>query len=265
MMSTYRFEQFRREHLREALSFQGGKDPGWEAPAFDLATVGGGRARKADYAGRPFLVLFASLTDPVPASAAGALKRLYREFELDIDFLTIYVREAHPGDIIPQPSTMEDKTKHARRSEARDGIPWTVAVDDLDGSVHRAFGGNGASAFLVDPKGDVAFRTLFSTDVRALRRALHAMRRGADHPRASDKAVLPALAGLARYDDVVRAAGQRAVDDLRRETPLVYAAAEVAWVWRTLTPLGRLATVAAVAAVGFAVVRGSAAVRRRWA
>jgi hypothetical protein len=243
---TYRFDRFRRQHLREALEFQSGKDPGWPAPDFDLPTIHGGRLRKADFAGRPVLVSFASITDPIAASAAPVLKRLHGEHGHEVAFVTVYVREAHPGDRIPQPRTAEWKLRHARAYGDRDGIPWPVAVDDLEGTVHRAFGGNGASAFLVDANGNVAFRALFSNDELGLRAAL---RGGVGRPFARGCSVGPAVRGLARYDDVLRAAGPRALDDFRREVPLVYGAAELAWIWRTLTPLGRAALVASVAAL----------------
>ena len=237
---SYRFDRFRREHLREALTFQSGKDPGWQAPDFDLPTTQGGRARKSEFTGqRPVLVLFASLTDPIAASAAPALKRLHREFGGEVAFLTVYVREAHPGDHIPQPATAEWKMRHARAYQDRDAIPWTVAVDDLEGTVHRAFGGNGASAFLVDVNGNVAFRALFSNDGAAIREALAAMRSGSGHPFARGASVLPALRGLARYDDVLRAAGPAALADFGREVPVVYGVSELAWAWRALTPAAR--------------------------
>jgi hypothetical protein len=257
---SYRFDRFRREHLREALQFQAGKDPGWPAPDFDLPTTHGGRLKKADFAGRPLLVVFASLTDPIAASAAPVLKRLHQECGHQIAFVTVYVREAHPGDHIPQPRTAEWKLRHARAYQVRDGIPWPVAVDDLDGSTHRAFGGNGASAFLVDVNGNVAFRALFSNDETGLRAALHALRSGAGQPFARGCSIGPAVRGLARYDDVLRAAGPLAVDDFRREVPLVYGAAELAWIWRTLTPLGRTVLVASAAVVIGGVVL---ATRRR--
>ncbi len=38
---SYRYDRFRREHLRDALAFQSGKDPGWQAPDFDLPTTQG--------------------------------------------------------------------------------------------------------------------------------------------------------------------------------------------------------------------------------
>jgi hypothetical protein len=260
----YRYDRFRREHLREALSFQSGRDPGWPAPDFDLPTAQGGRARRVDHLNvRPVLVLFASLTDPVAASAAPALKRLHREHGADVAFLTVYVREAHPGDGIRQPATLDWKLRHARMYQERDAIPWPVAVDDLEGTFHRALGGNGASVHLVDSNGNVAFRTLFATDVEGIAAALRTLRSGGGHPFARERRVLPALRGLARYDDVVRAAGPEAVDDLRREAPVLYGATQVVWVWRTLTPVGRVALVAAGALAVGALVAGARALSRR--
>jgi hypothetical protein len=261
---NYRYDHFRREHLREALAFQSGRDPGWPAPDFDLPTAQGGRARRVEHLGRPLLVCFASLTDPVAAGAAPALKRLHREHGGDVAFLTVYVREAHPGDRIRQPATADWKLRHARMYQERDAIPWPVAVDDLEGTFHRALGGNGASVHLVDASGNVAFRALFATDAEGIAEALGALRSGpGGHPFARERRLVPALRGLARCDDVVRAAGPAAVEDLRREAPLVYGAAELAWVWRTLTPLGRVALVAAGAAALGALFAGGRAISRR--
>ena len=164
------------------------------------------------------LLAFASLTDPVTASAAPVLKALHREFGSEVAFVTVYVREAHPGDRIPQPRKAEWKMHHAKRLQARDAIPWTVAVDDLDGTLHRSLGGHGASAHLLDPNGNVAFQALFSSDGAALREALFAVARGVagGHPSSSERKLVPALRALGRYDDVVRAAGPRALCDLRQ-------------------------------------------------
>ena len=247
---NYRFERFRREQLIEDLTFRAGQEPGSPVPDFDLPTVTGGRIRKADFVGqRPVLFTFASLTDPMTASADAVLTRLHRDLGEEVAFVTVYVREAHPGEHIPQPSTFEEKMRNARVLRARDGIAWTVAVDDLDGEFHRALGGNSNAAHLMDPNGRVAFRTLWSNDERVLRPALEAIAGGrSHHPYQRERRVVPMALGLARVEDVVRAAGPAALDDLRREAPMSYAVAEVAWIWRTLTPLGRLTALAAGAA-----------------
>lgn len=254
----YRFDRFRREQLLEDRSFRAGHVPGWQMPDFDLPTVTGGRIRKADFMGqRPVLFTFGSLTDPMTASADAVLKRLHRSYGGEVAFVTVYVREKHPGERVPQPSTFDEKMRHARVLRARDGIPWTVAVDDLDGAFHRALGANANAAHLMDPNGNVAFRSLWSNDARVLRKALEAMVCGRPgHPYERERRIVPLALGMARLADVVRAAGPSAVEDLRREAPLLYAAAELAWVWRTLTPRGRVAVAAASAALAAAFYAG---------
>jgi len=252
----YRIQHFSRALVHDALpSLQGG-DVGWPIPDFDLPTTDGGRVRKRDFRGTsPLLVTLACLTSPATASAAPALRRLHRDYGERIAFLTVYVRETHPGEKIPQPPTAEWKLRHAATYRHRDAIPWPVAVDDLEGSFHRAMGGGSGTAFLIDRSGQVAFRTLWANDERPLRRALAALARGAPAipsvpPR--QKPVLPWLRSLVRVDDVVRAAGGDALRDLRRQTPILYAASELAWIWRTLTPLGRTALAGAASALGAA-------------
>ena len=267
-MPGYRVDRFTKAMLAEDRAFQAGREPGWTMPDFDLPTVAGGRVRKSDFMGRrPVLLTFASLTDPMAASAAPVLRALYRRYGDAVAFVTVYVREAHPGEHIPQPRTLDWKVRHARMLRERDALPWIVAVDDLEGGLHRALGGNSNAAHLMDPNGNVAFRTLWSNDERVLAAALEALAAGRpDHPFERERRVVPFARGLARVDDVVRAAGPSALDDLRREAPLVFAAAEVAWAWRALTPLGRLAAAAAVAtaaAGACAAVRLALRPRRR--
>jgi hypothetical protein len=261
----YRFEHFEHRMLAEDRTFSAGPEPGWPMPDFDLPTVSGGRVRKSDFAGRrPVLLTFGALTDPMTASAAPILKRLHREFGEAVAFVTVYVREAHPGERIPQPSTPEWKAQHARMLRERDGLSWTVAVDDLDGTLHRALGSNSNAAYLMDPAGNVAFRTLWSNDERVLWDALFAVGCGRpDRPFERERKVIPLARGLTRVDEVVRAAGPRAVEDLRREAPAVFVAAEAAFVWRALTPLGRMALAGALAAVAAGLYLGAREVARR--
>lgn len=58
----YRYAHFQRELLMEDMGFAAGPSPGHAFPDFDLPTTDGGRARLADFRGRPLLVTFASVT-----------------------------------------------------------------------------------------------------------------------------------------------------------------------------------------------------------
>ena len=62
-----------------------------------------------------------------------------KEFaEHGIRFAFVCAREAHPGENIPQASTLEEKREYARLLREANGVSWPVLVDDLDGSLHRA-------------------------------------------------------------------------------------------------------------------------------
>src|SRR5918993_6049736 len=109
------------------------------------------------------------------ASAGPVLKKLYERFGDQVGFLTVYVREAHPGDHYRQPHTFEEKAYLAREYRNRDGIPWPVAVDDIDGTLHRALDAKPNAAYLVQVDGRIAQRVLWSNDERGLRRAVRAV------------------------------------------------------------------------------------------
>src|SRR5919197_420049 len=103
------------------------------------------------------------------ASAVPALKQLYAEFGDRMAFAVLYVREAHPGERYPQPRSFEQKLEHARAFKRREQLPWPVAVDDLEGSLHRALDAKPNAFYLMDADGNVAFRSLWSNDERTVR------------------------------------------------------------------------------------------------
>ena len=108
-------------------------------PQFELPTTDGQRIRKDDYVGkRPLLVVFGSKSCPLTVSSIEPLKQLHNEFGHDIEFVTVNVREAHPGENYNQPISYDRKLEHARDLQTRYEVPWVVAVDDIDGTLHRS-------------------------------------------------------------------------------------------------------------------------------
>ena len=67
------------------------------------------------------------------------------------------IRQGHPGPQAREYSSYEQKRSDAQAHQAEDGIPWTVLVDDVQGSVHRAYGMLADPTFLLDRDGRVAF------------------------------------------------------------------------------------------------------------
>lgn len=216
--SDYRYEQFSTRLMLRDLRFgRSAPLPGEPFPPFDLATPDAGRLRSADFAGKPFVLVLGSLTCPMTASAAGELRQLHEWFGAAMPFLSVYTREAHPGEQIPQPRQLDEKVEHARQLAVRDQYRWHVAVDDLDGSLHRQLDAKPNAVFVVDAHGRLAFRSIWASDVGSIRAAIRAVIDG-ERPKKQTSAAMvgPMLHALPWIDRVVSRAGRGASRDLWR-------------------------------------------------
>ena len=260
----YPYEHVSARQLIDDLDFsRDAARPGDEAPRFELPTTDGGTVRSADLFGvRPVLLFSGSLSCPMTVSANSKLKRLHARFGGEIDFLMLYVREAHPGEHIPQPTTLAEKIDLARRLQVRDALPWPVAVDDIDGRVHRALDTRPNIAYLVGRDGRIAFRALCAGDETGLPRALAAVARGEDMAeRTSRRRLVPLADGIGNLRWISRAAGPRAVKDVWRAVPPVAVLAWIADLYRPLDAKWRTASAAATVTV--LAIAGARALRPR--
>ncbi len=259
---AYRYAGFTRGILFEDMAFRGGSSPGQPIPDFDLPTTDGRRVRSRDFIGkRPVLLVCTSITCPMAATMGPGLRRLHCEFGDRIAFIALYVREAHPGERYPQPDTLEQKLAHARAYQALDPFPWPVAVDGSDGEIHRALDPRPNAAYLIDAKGNVAFRALASNDERVLREGLYRLVAGHSLPIGErEPRVVPALKAVGVMRAVLGLAGQEARQDFRRELPGVYPLLCLAALFRPLPPLAR--GIAAVSISGFGLIAVLASLAR---
>lgn len=185
------------------------------------------------------------------ASAGPALKSLYGEFGDRVAFVNMYTREAHPGENYPQAKTFEQKLEQARDYKERDGIPWPVAVDGMEGELHRALDPKPHAAYIMDINGNVAFRTLWANYGRTLREGLSAISARPDATIGErEPKALPMTKGMGKFYETVSASGDVARRDLLREVPPMYALARLAALFHPLPPLGRGAAAMAVSAAG---------------
>lgn len=113
--------------------------------------------------------------------------------------------------------------RHAQDWARLDHIPWTVAVDTLDGRTHREYGPLPNSAYLIDRTGHVAFRALWAGQERLLRDRIETLLRreaegeGPVNLGQQENLMIPLIHGAAEFDHTVARAGRKAVDDFRRE------------------------------------------------
>ncbi len=196
--------------------------PGDRVPDFDLPTTDSGRFASEQFAdaSRPVLLVFGSLTCPVTESAGNGLHELHARYGRQVRFVMVNVREAHPGEATTQPETAKGKQRHASGLESHHGFPFEVAVDDIDGSLHRAFGTRPSSAYVIDPTGTIVFRAHWSNITDALDEALAAVVAGHQPPRATAGHTLRSMAKMTGHADVAFAnAGSGAMRDTWRAAP----------------------------------------------
>lgn len=196
------------------------------------------------------------------ASAGPALRKLHEELGEQVRFLSLYVRETHPGERMPQTGDVAEKLARARLYRDRDAIPWPVAVDDLDGGLHRQLGGTSGMVLLYDRDGRLARHGLMGSDERGIRRALTDLIEGRDGPIGGRRGVLvPLLRALGMMDEVAGEGGKSARRDLLKLAAPVYGVAKLARMLpRRFSPLQR--SLVALAAAAGAVAAGAIVVRR---
>jgi len=194
--------------------------PGDQVPAFDLPTTDGGRLRSDELGGRPVLLIFGSSTCPVTDNAAPGLHELHRRFGDRVRFVMVNVREAHPGQAFPQPKTMEAKMAHAAKLRGIYDFAFEVAVDDIDGTLHRAMSPKPNSAYALAPDGTILFRAQWANDTQALAAALEAVVRSQPpRPSASGGVLKPTLRMLRNIAPVLDRAGAGAWADMWLAAP----------------------------------------------
>ena len=84
------------------------------------------------------------------------------------------IRQAHPGPKAPPYRDFDQKLADARAYQTREALPWTVLIDDLEGSVHQVYGGLADPSYLIDLDGRVAFYEMW-TYAPTLHQAIEAL------------------------------------------------------------------------------------------
>ena len=210
---TYNYGHFSREILRELTDPRfSGPGPGERAPDFKAATLKGETLSLSDFRGKKnVLLLFGSATCPMTAASIGRLNELYDRFRGDdIEFLFIYVREAHPGERIRAHRSMAEKRAAARLLRDEEAIAMPVVVDDVSGAIHRKYSRLPSAAFLIDRSGRVAFRSMWA-EPEGIESAIHELLE-LQHERSVDHVVVKGGEDLSEPLSYARLSSYRALE-----------------------------------------------------
>ncbi|MEK6192829.1 MAG: redoxin domain-containing protein [Deltaproteobacteria bacterium] len=152
---TYNYPRFRSREY-DLNNFPGPK-LGELAPDFDAVDMDGNPVKLSDYRGKMVVLETGSITCPQYVRRISPMKKLAAQYP-DITFLIIYVREAHPGDRIPEHSSMKEKINLAHELRQAEDEQRIMLIDDLQGSVHNIYGSLPNVFYILDADGKVLYR-----------------------------------------------------------------------------------------------------------
>jgi peroxiredoxin len=139
------------------LSAFNGPQAGENALDFTVHKMDGSEVKLSDYRGKWVVIETGSLTCPMYVKNVSKLNRLKAQFD-DVEFLMIYVREAHPGSRIFPHQNIEEKIDRAQETKVDYGDEREFLVDSVDGAMHQAYGSLPNMVYVVDPDGKVIYR-----------------------------------------------------------------------------------------------------------
>ena len=149
---------------------------GEKAPDFECTTVDNQPKRILDFEG-DFLVLeLGSITCPLFQQRRSGMTQLHTQLP-NVSHAVLYVREAHPGSLIPGHQSFEEKRKQAQALKEDDGEERLILIDGLDGVAHKAYGSLPNSVYIINKNGLVVYRAEWN-NARATQQALKALLEG---------------------------------------------------------------------------------------
>ena len=159
-------KRFPAHRLEGALRFSAHEvRVGTKVPDFALVGLGGKAVRLSHYRGKANIVLmFGSFTCGATATQLRAGKpstrSLYTRYKKKgFEFFLIYTKEPHPGENVPQPTTIEGRVKNAVRLKQEEKINFPILIDTTDNAVRNAYRGWANGIFVVNKDGVLVFRS----------------------------------------------------------------------------------------------------------
>lgn len=154
-MTTYNYDHFKPEDY--AHDRFDAPQIGAGAPDFVAYTLEGEEVKLSDFFGRPLVLELGSMTCPVFVGVMSHMKKIMEEFS-EVQFLVLYVREAHPGEKRGAHQSDKEKRQRAKECSAMYSDPRTVLVDSVDGTAHTTYGLFPNSVYIINQQGRIFWR-----------------------------------------------------------------------------------------------------------
>ncbi len=151
----YYYDRFDPKHY-DLFAFPGPK-PGSSADDFTVFDLTANKVKLSDYRGKWLVIETGSITCNMYTRNINKMNALAKKYP-DVEFVVVYVREAHPGSKLPQHSSLKDKQSIAACLSKTCNEQRSILVDDMKGSMHRHYGEMPNIIYVINPDGEVIYR-----------------------------------------------------------------------------------------------------------
>lgn len=138
------------------------------APDFELPDLRGRRVSLGQFRGKSHVVLmFGSLTCGATVTQLRAgnptMRSLYTRYrKKGFEFFLIYSRETHPGELVPQPTSIEERRTNALRLRKEEKVNFSILLDSIDNLVRNLYHGWSNGIFVVNKEGLLVFKSAWT-------------------------------------------------------------------------------------------------------
>ncbi len=157
---TYNYPRFKMSNY-ELGYFPGPKAGESVDYNYTLTDLEGNEVRLEDYKGKWLVIESGSLTCPMYVKNVQPFAKLKAKYP-DVEWLVVYVREAHPGEKAKQATSIDEKIAYAKRTRDDYKEDRNIAVDTVDGKWHHAWGLLPNTVYVINPDGKVIYRADWS-------------------------------------------------------------------------------------------------------
>ena len=167
-MSEYNYKHFNPKDYNFS-DFKGPK-AGEKYIDFQAKTLDGKDVSLSDYLDKPIVLETGSITCPMYANTSSPMNLLQEEYP-DVNFLLLYIREAHPGKRTHATTDIDTKISNAISTKRLYNEKRTILVDNIEGTAHKLYGSMPNMIYVISKNKIIKFRANWS-NVEALKNVL---------------------------------------------------------------------------------------------
>ena len=158
--STYNYKHFSPDDYHFG-NFEG-LSAGDQYQDATVYTMDGRSVQLSDYLkDKPLVLETGSMTCPMYAQSVPPMKKLIEKYP-ELDFVLLYVREAHPGERRSAHHNQQEKIDAAKKSGRNHQEERVTLIDDVSGSAHTCYGAMPNSIYVIDTDGTILFRSIWN-------------------------------------------------------------------------------------------------------